>query len=116
MEQGWQASLGRLRLNWWHVSDELLNIVANAYECGDTLPKPKKRSSQFGRHNASRNTLLFFRASNGTYKYYYPFKPQQGKTRENEEGCHYIQMGPHTNPITCPNFGASELVQNEYYL
>jgi hypothetical protein len=40
MEWEWRASLGRLRLNWQDVSNELLNIVANTYGCGDTIPKP----------------------------------------------------------------------------
>jgi hypothetical protein len=31
----------------------------------------------------------------------YPFKLQQGKTRENE-GCHYIQMGPPRIPSHAP--------------
>jgi hypothetical protein len=53
-----------------------------------------------GGHNLRGTMLLetfcfFFVPQMGlTGTTYYPFKLQQGKTRENE-GCHYIQMGPH---------------------
>jgi len=76
--------------------------------------KIKKGWSQSAWQNASLNILLFFVPQMGLTRTTIPSNFSRAK-QERMKVAATFKWAP-TNPITCPNFGASQLVQNEYYL
>lgn len=95
------------QFNWQHVSNELLNIVANTYGRGDTIPKPnllyiKKVVTICMAQCFSKHFAFFFVPQMGlTGTTTIPSNFSRAK-QERMKVAHYIQMGPPRIPSHAP--------------